>query len=236
MRARTARARAAARALFDRVAWCDRPLVGSQGVRAVLTRAVCACARDFGVRALEPNHSSAEPSAVKKMMMDDYAFKDELLRHYHEKGCFPGIGGKPPVETEFVVRPCRARAAAARRPRAPRREGCRRSWLAPVARAHDFGSWARRADVGWSVRASSLAGLGYVSQVPHLRVNLQILMHNLVIMGSFYMISHFYLIFKIGFAIFCLITASNTMGKMMYGHTMESIPFEVRPRARWWDR
>ena len=120
--------------------------------------------------------------------------------------------------------------------RAPRREGCRRSRLAPVARAHDFGSWARRADVGWSARASPLAGLGYVSQVPHLRVNLQILMHNLVIMGSFYMISHFYLIFKIGFAIFCLITASNTMGKMMYGHTMESIPFEVRPRARWWDR
>lgn len=98
---------------------------------------------------------------VKKVLMDDYAWKDECLRTFDETGAFPGN----PEMTEF--------------------------------------------------------------EVPHFRFNLVILLHNLAVVASFAACGRVSLLFKTAGVLFALITASNTVGKLVNGSTMESIPFET---------
>jgi len=104
----------------------------------------------------------ASPEDIKRLLMEDYAEKDKLIRSLHETGHYAGSQGKM---TEF--------------------------------------------------------------EVPFVKYNVMILLHNLSVVATFYALGVLDWLFKYMGGLLLILCFSNSVGKCIYGQTMESIPFET---------
>lgn len=64
-------------------------------------------------------------------------------------------------------------------------------------------------------------------EVPHFRFNLLILLHNLAVIVTCTAFGRLGFLLKTAIVLYVLVTGSNTIGKLVNGSTMESIPFET---------
>merc|ERR1712023_350750 len=67
--------------------------------------------------------------------------------------------------------------------------------------------------------------------VPHLKLNVMILLHNVLVLAFFVAVGHLYHFLYAVLGIFVLVTISATTGKLMQGTTMEAVPFESGIKA-----
>jgi hypothetical protein len=85
--------------------------------------------------------------------------------------------------------------------------------------------------VPWSAKCSwqpdSRPSRAGPNQVPFFKYNVMILLHNLCIVGTFYALGCLKWLLYYMIALYLILCFSNSVGKCIYGQTMESIPFET---------